>query len=165
MTSPELHETRRRQPDWVVRTIIAVCGLLALLVWFIFAGQPYGASPGPADTQAVGTTGDAAIERVPGTTSGPTAERDERLFPLPDGYAPGQVVAYLDRQPLFIVADQPLIGMPDREMILEERANEEGDQPKYGLYVPASQAAEKTSARFYYLKIGPGRYLKVSLIR
>jgi len=48
-------------------------------------------------------------------------------------------------------------------MILEGRANQEGDEPKYGLYVPAAHASEKTSARFYYLKVGDGRYLKVSL--
>jgi hypothetical protein len=155
-------DTRRRQPAWVIRAIIGVAGLLALIVWFIFAGQPEGASPGPAETPAVGTGG-AGTERVPGSTSGRTAEADELLFPLADRYAPNQPVAFLDRQPLFVAAHEPLVSMPDREMILEERANEEGDAPKFGLYVPSAQAASKTSARFYYLKVGNGRYLKVSL--
>ena len=50
-------------------------------------------------------------------------------------------------------------------MILEERANETTDQPKYNLYVPAARASGETSARFYYLKLANGRYLKVSLLR
>jgi hypothetical protein len=159
-----MEDTRRRQPAWVLRAIIGVAGLLALLVWFILAGQPDGASPGPAATPAVGTAG-GGTERVPGSPSGRTAEGDELFFPMADRAAPNQAVAFLDRQPLFAAEHEPLVNMADSEMILEERANEEGDAPKYGLYVPSAQAADKTSARFYYLKVANGRYLKVSLIK
>ena len=82
-----------------MRTIIGVAGLLALLVWFIFAGQPEGANPGPADTEPVGTGG-AAVERVPGATSGKTAEGDTNYFPSTP--PPGTEVASLDEQRLFV---------------------------------------------------------------
>jgi hypothetical protein len=157
-------DTRRRQPAWVIRAMIGVAGLLALLAWFIFSGQPEGASPGPAETKAVGTAGGGS-ERVPGSPSGRTAEGDHLFFPLADRYAPNQVVAFFDRQPLFVAKQAPLVSMADHEMILEERANEEGDAPKFGLYVPSARAADQTSARFYYLKVADGRYLKVSLMK
>ena len=83
----------KQQPAWVLRTIIGVAGLLALLVWFIFAGQPDGANPGRANTEAVGTGG-AAVERVPGATSGKTAEGDTNYFPSTP--PPGTEVASLD---------------------------------------------------------------------
>jgi hypothetical protein len=159
-----MQDAKPRQPAWVVRAMIGVAGVLALLAWFIFAGQPDGASPGTADTPAVATSGEGS-ERVPGSPSGRTAEADQLFFPLVDPATPGQVVAFLDRQPLFVVGHDSLVTMKDNEMILEERANEEGDQPKYGLYVPSAQAADKTSARFYYLKVANGRYLKVSLVK
>jgi hypothetical protein len=149
-----------KQPAWVVRTIIGVAGLLALLLWFIVAGQPRGANPGAAATEPIGTGG-AGVERVPGATSGQTAEGDTRFFP--SAPPPGTEVAYFDKQPLFVATEEPVVNMPDRDMILEERANEASDQPKYGLYVPAARASGKTSARFYYLKLANGRYLKVSL--
>jgi hypothetical protein len=152
----------KRQPAWVIRTIIGVAGVLALLVWFIFAGQPEGANPGPAATEPVGTGG-AAVERVPGATSGQTAEGDTNYFPSTP--PPGTAVASLDKQRLFVAPDDPVVNIPDSEMILEERANETTDQPKYNLYVPAARASGETSARFYYLKLANGRYLKVSLLR
>lgn len=152
----------KQQPAWVLRTIIGVAGLLALLVWFIFAGQPDGANPGRANTEAVGTGG-AAVERVPGATSGKTAEGDTNYFPSTP--PPGTEVASLDEQRLFVAPDDPVVDIADSEMILEERANETTDQPKYNLYVPAARASGETSARFYYLKLANGRYLKVSLLR
>ena len=143
--------------------MIAVGGVVALLLWFIFAGQPDATPPSNA-TQPVGTSGTAAVERVPGSTSGVTAERDQQYFPRADRYESGKPVAYFDRQPLFVAADNPIVSMPDDKMILEEHANEQQDgAKKYGLYVPAADAAGQTSARFYYLKLADGQYLKVTL--
>jgi hypothetical protein len=85
-------------------------------------------------------------------------------IPVPTTARVNDVATYLDRQPLFIVSMTP-VHVNDRDMIVEERSNEQHGDDHYNIYVPAAAGAprETASARFYYLKIGPGRYLTVSL--
>jgi hypothetical protein len=54
--------------------------------------------------------------------------------------------------------------MDDATMIVEGVANEDSEGPRYNVYIPAATAENrKASARFYYLKVNDGQYLKVEL--
>jgi hypothetical protein len=146
---------------WTI--VLVLIGGLALF-WYGVAERPEDAlAELPADVP--GGTGTAG-ERTPapgGATSGPTAVGDTDYFVVPDGAHAGAIVGTYDRQTLYLVDPQP-VEMPDSRMVLEERANELTERPARRLYVPAAAEGTDTAAtRFYYLKVGEDRYVKVSL--
>lgn len=170
----ELSRTRAvrippRQPRWVLVTIICAIALgVVLSVVWMQTGMPIEEARPGIDREVEPTSGAHPIdERVPGATSGPTGSNDYNYVDLTIPVKRGDMIAYLDRQPLYVVDPTP-VEMRDTEMIIEGRANQdsESDAPKYNLYVPAATATRQAdaSARFYYLKVGPNQYLKVTLI-
>ncbi len=48
-------------------------------------------------------------------------------------------------------------------MIVEARANEVMGGQQMNIYAPRVSTFTDNSARFYYLKVAPGKYMKVSL--
>jgi hypothetical protein len=154
-------------PTWVLWTLILGVALGGALVWYGLEHSPAGPQLGlPPEAGTTGTTGEPHRGRTPtpgGATSGLTAEGDTQYFRLPAGARAGDVVGTYDRQLLYLVDPKP-VEMFDGQMLLEERANELKDAPKHRLYVPAvSETTEIAATRFYYLKVGENRFLKVTL--
>jgi hypothetical protein len=157
----------RRRAGWLVAGIVAIVALLTMLPMFMKSWPVEEAQPG-VDRNVTGTTGVPPVdEPVAGASSGPTADRDTCVFPVGPDVKRDAAVAYLDRQALHVVDATPF-AFPDEHMVLEGRTNEEQpDRPHCGVYVPAAtapgQAQQGVTARDYYLKTAPNRYLKVTL--
>jgi hypothetical protein len=102
-------------------------------------------------------------ETFTGAPSGPSGEGDTNYFQLPQALKKNQSLARLGRQALYVVSTEPLT-IPNADMVAEGRTDQEDGQSGYYVYVPREESGgDKASARYYYLKVGENKYLKVSL--
>ncbi len=156
---------RPRRPTWVLITILIAVALGALIpILWMKTGMPAQEARPGIDREVAPTSGLHPVdEPVAGATSGPTAVDDYNYVDLTIPVRRGEMIAYLDRQALYVVDTTP-VEMRDTDMIIEGLANEESRAPKYNLYVPAATAPRRdVSAAFYYLKMGENKYLTVTL--
>jgi hypothetical protein len=149
-----------RPPRWgVVITLLIITALGAVFAWNWPTPREIAKAINPeAHGRAVGTAG----ERVPGTTSGAAPAVDERPFPTPTNWDRTTVIAVLDNQPLYLATSQPET-IPDSNMVIEATTDEGKTGGGYHVYIPKDAASgTDVSARYYYFRTGPDRYVKVS---
>jgi hypothetical protein len=151
--------SRRR---WVTATLAVVALLtVGVLSYSVMTGSPTEEAVPGRDVETVGTSGTTPADT--GATSGPNAEDDWAFYPMRDELKAGDVVAYLDRQPLYLVDPTP-VHVDDSQMVVEANANEENKTAaNYMVYVPAASAPDSVSSRNYYLKAGDDQFIAVSL--
>lgn len=151
----------RRGPRWgIVVALLIVAGLGAWFAWNWPTRQEAASAVNPeAHGRALGTGG----ERVPGATGAPVAsEVNSKTFPAPTNWDRTQPIAFLDRQPLYLVATRPET-IPDDSMMIEGTTEDGKVNGGYHLYVPKDSASTgDVSARYYYLRTGVNQYIKVS---
>lgn len=156
----------RRGTRWSI--VVALLIVAGLGVWFALEWPSRQESASAVDPEAHGRAVGTGGERIPGATGAPLAsnELDKKPFPMPTSWDRATAIAYMDRQPLYLVGSQPET-IPDANMMMEGTTEEGKVNGGYYLYVPkdsasTSAARDDVSARYYYLRIGPNQYVKIS---
>jgi hypothetical protein len=156
-----------RSPRWGI--VVALLIVAVLGAWFAWQWPTTEEIADATDPQAhgrapaVGTSGD----RVPGATGAPAASSqiDKKAFPMPATRDRTAVIAYNDKQPLYLAASAPET-IPDDSMMIEATTEEGRVNGGYHLYLPKDAATGgKLSARYYYLRTGPNQYVRVTTQR